>query len=59
MTKGGVKQRRRDERQHEQEANGRRGASGLKATGHQDEEVARQGEAEAARQEEEVPKEAT
>ena len=58
MTKGGAKQRRRGERQREQEANGRRGASGLKATGRKDAEVARQ-EAEAARQEEEVPQEAT
>ena len=56
--KGGAKQRRRDEKQHEQEANGRRGASGLKAMGRQDAEVACQ-EAEAARQEEEVLQEAT
>ena len=41
-----------------QEANGRRGASGLEAMGHQEAEVARQ-EAEAARREEEVPQEAT
>ena len=41
-----------------QEANGRRGVSGLEATGRQEAEVARQ-EAEAARQEEEVPQEAT
>ena len=42
-----------------QEANRRRGASGLEATGRQEAEVARQ-EAEAARQEEEeVPHEAT
>ena len=58
MTKGGAKQRQRNERQHEQEANGRRGASGLKAMGRQDAEVARQ-EAEAVRQEEGVPQEAT
>ncbi len=58
MTKGDAKQRRRDKRQHEQEANGRSGASGLKATGRQDADVACQ-EAEAAHQEEDVPQEAT